>query len=340
VSRGANGTRQVIKVLPGGVNVVSFGTNRGFVQRPLRPGFVQRTVIADGRQDVYVYRIVSYRGVTYQRYVPTVFYQPQFYAWAATPWPAPVAFAWGFSAEPWFGFNSRYFTPEAAYPSASAWLTDYAIASTLSDGYAQQEAEDALPPSGIAGGTPISPAIKQEIADQVARQLAQDRANAQKTRPPGSGTEGPPPALDPSNRVFVVSMGFNVKSLGTSCVLTPGDFIRRTEDQMDANGTVGVVVVNSKPGDCPVRTATRVQLVALQDMANTFRQKVGAGEEVLAKNAGKGGVPAAPPLAPTYSRDGQDKPDDTVADTTLINQALLTANQAEVEAITAAASGG
>ena len=70
--------------------LVSVGPNRGYLERPLstRPGFVERTYVVGGRSEVRVYRTFSYHNVIYYRYVPAIYYQPGFYAWAYDPWAA------------------------------------------------------------------------------------------------------------------------------------------------------------------------------------------------------------------------------------------------------------
>lgn len=336
LSRSADGRRKVLNVQPGGVSVVSYGANLGYVERPLRPGFVQRTVFAGGRPETYVYRTVQYRGIVYKRYVPAVYFQPKYYTWAATPWAAPAAYAWGWQAEPWFLFDAAYFVPEAAYPSAAFWLTDYAIASSLRDAYSQREAAGTLaeqPPS--APVMQLSPTVKREIADEIQRQLS---ADASRPPAPDGADAALPPALDPASKVFIVSLDLEVKAGGASCALTAGDVIMRTQDQTGPGNMVPVTVRSSKPGDCPVDTATTLNAVALQEMANTFQQKLGSGLAVLAQKQGAGGIPEGPPASPSPSRDGQ-APSNASADAALINQAQLAANQVEVEAGIAASAG-
>src|ERR1051326_1350118 len=45
-----------------------------------------------GRPYVHVYRSYGWRGVTYYRYVPPIYYGPAFYGWAWSPWRVPIGF--------------------------------------------------------------------------------------------------------------------------------------------------------------------------------------------------------------------------------------------------------
>jgi len=116
ISRGPRGVRVVESGRPG-ARVVSYGPHRGFVERPLRQGYISRTYVVGGRSYAHVYREYSYRGFAYHRYVPGMYYGPRFYAWAGTPWGAPVRYAWFGLATPapWFGYYAGYFTPYPMY---------------------------------------------------------------------------------------------------------------------------------------------------------------------------------------------------------------------------------
>jgi len=78
--------------------------------------------------------------------------------------------------------------------------------------------------------------------------------------------------------------------------LTPGDVIARTSTSVDDDGTVAVKVIGSKPGDCPVDSATAVSLAALQEMHNQFRHDIDSGLAELSRQQGRHGVPAAGPV--------------------------------------------
>lgn len=128
--------------------------------------------------------------------------------------------------------------------------------------------------------------VKQLIAEEVQQELAAEQAAAAQPaslQPTGAVQQsavpdGPPPALDEKVRVFVVSTGLNLTagSDGQTC-------------------TAPVSVLNSKDGDCAVDFATALDVSALQDMHNEFREQISAGMEKLASNQGKAGQPAYRP---------------------------------------------
>ena len=346
INRAPNGVRQVSSVRPDGARVVSYGMNRGYVERPTRPGYVQRTYVAGGRQHVTVYRTYSYNGIVYQRYVPGVYYRPTFYLWAAAPWSAPVSYAWGWNAEPWYGYYPGYFTPAPVYPNAALWLTDYLIAENLKLAYEnQQQTSQGPPPQPDEQSVALSPAVKLALAQEVRQQIAAEQAaSTQPTAQPTSAGApppvAPPPALDPAQRVFVISSNLDVPTAeGATCPLTPGDIIVRTDDQIRAGNMVGVTVLSSKAGDCPLNSATSIEVAALQEMHNQFREQIDSGLGKLASNQGTGGLPSSPPAGAFNSRDGQGQAD-LNSEASLIQQQQQSANQAELEARLASNAGG
>ena len=166
----------------------------------------------DGRAYSRVYRGYDYRGGHYYGYVPDHYYHPGFYGWAYHPWGRPVYYgpaAWGWVGTPWYGFYPGYFTPYPVYATASLWLTDYLIAANMQAAYqagveagrgagGQPAARRAIP-SAAPGGpeattqTPLSPEVKQAIADEVQSQLAAEQAAASQS--PGSQSPAPNPPV-------------------------------------------------------------------------------------------------------------------------------------------------
>jgi hypothetical protein len=327
VDVGVRGDRHIEVVRPGGERVVAVG-RQGFVERPLRPGFVARTYVARGLPTAYVYRTYSYHGVAYYRYVPRVQYAPAFYQWAYQPWPAPVAYNWGWGPAPWF--YEGYFVPSPGYANAGLWLTDYLLAENLRLAYDNQSAPDddltsLVTPPASPGDSTLTPAVKLMIAEQVRQQIQEEQdAASQPVRP-----QPPPSALDPNQRTFVISATLDVTTdNGMSCELTGGDIIFRT-GELQGDGKVGVTVLNSKPGDCDPNSVTAVELAALQEMQNQFREQIAAGMEKLSSNQGKGNLPAGPVANPTQVPDGQAPPAANAQ--SLLTQFNQEADQAETE---------
>jgi hypothetical protein len=286
-----------------GARVVSYGPHRGFVERAGRPGYISRTYVVGGRSYAHVYREYHYHGVAYYHYVPAYYYGPRFYAWAATPWGAPVAYGWGGGiAAPWFGFYRGYFTPYPVYASPDLWLTDYLVAENLRLAYENQQAANAnqaSPPQSDVQPTEgaLSPEMKAMIADEVRQQLAAERAAAAQptsssSQQPVSGGEPIPPALN--QKFFVVSSNLDITTAaGQACSLTPGDIIQRRGKDVTDDGGVVVEVVSSKSGDCAAESGGTVQLADLQEMHNQFREQLDAGLKKLAENQAKG-LPTGP----------------------------------------------
>ena len=337
VDRGLRGERRVEVVRPGGVRVVTVG-RRGFVERPLRPGFVSRTSVIGGRTEVRVYRTLAYGNIHYYAYVPRVYYNPAFYGWANRPWGAPVAFAWGWGPAPWYGFYGGYFAPSPYYPDASLWLTDYVLAENLQLAYENrmaaggEESANQPPPAEPTSAVMLTPEVKQMIAEEVRQQLAAEQAAAAQpaaAQPSPTASEAPP-ALDPKLRIFVASTPLNLTAAdGQTCALTPGDIIERTSRNPTDDGKIAVNVMNSKAGDCPVDFASVLDVSALQDMHNQFREQIAAGMEKLASNQGKGGLPAGPAASPRQAAEGQAPPADDARE--LLEKQTQEADQTEAE---------
>jgi hypothetical protein len=297
VQRGFGGVRHVEVVRPGGVRIVSTG-RMGFVERPFRPGYVSRTYVVGGVSYVNVYRSYSWRGYAYNYYVPRYYYSPGWYGWCASPW-TPVSYSWGWDVSPWYGYYGWYFNPYPVYSSPAFWLTDYLIAASLQAAYERQlEANAMVAPQVEAAPAQaaLSPETKQLIADEVARQIAAQQAQAQQPAAAAAAPQaagGEPPALDPNQRVFVVSSAMNVNVNGSDCSLSPGDIVYRTGDSPGDDGKVGVNILSSKSGECAANSPTAIEVATLQEMHNHFREQLSTGMEELAKKQGNG-LPQGP----------------------------------------------
>ena len=350
VSHTLRGQRRVV-VERNGRMIVADGRRGGYVQRAYftRGGrtYYQRTYWRDGHPYARAYRGYDYRGVRYYGYAPGYYYHPAYYGWAYNPWAAPVYYgpaAWGWVGAPWYGYYGAYFTPYPVYATASLWLTDYLIAANLQAAYqaqadanaaaaqqayangaaAQAQADAAAaggpppagpPPAGpsaSAGQTPLSPEVKQAIADEVKAQLAAEQAAAANPQAAPSSAEVPD-ALNPAERVFVVSSALDVtpSAGGQECALTPGDVVMRISDTPDANQNVTASVQSSKQTDCGTGQTVAVGVQDLQEMHNQFREQLDSGLKTLADNSGKGGLPKAPDTATTAGEVPTPAPDPT-----------------------------
>ena len=357
INHGLRGERRIETVRPDHSRVVSMGARRGYVERPylVRNGreYVQRTYWAGGHPYVRVYRAHYYRGVPYYGYVPPYYYHPRFYGWAYNPWRAPVYYRWGWSDSPWYSYYGGYFAPAPMYPTAALWLTDFLLAENLRLAYeAQRDAEANAaaaqgyqPPPPAAEGqgyaAPITPELKQAIAEEVRAQLAaeQQGASTAPQQPAPSGAEAPPTALDPARRLFVVSSNLAVSTIdGQDCELTSGDIITRLDDTPDDNNKVRVSVSSSKGGDCGVGSTLMVDVNDLQEMQNQFGEKIDSGLQTLANNSGQGGLPPAPDTGTTAGEVPLPPPDVNVDSALQAQQ--QEADQTETQVQQEAAQGG
>ena len=346
IDHGLHGTRKIVAER-NGRTFVATGRHQGYVERPYlnRGGrtYYQRTYVAGGRTYARVYRGYNYRGVRYCGYIPDHYYHQGFYVWASNRWPRPVYYtpaAWGWADAPWYGAYSVYFTPYPEYRAPAFWLTDYVIAANLQVGFqASVEAgqppagggPDQLPPDGgveESNQTPMSPQVKQQIASEVQRQLAEEQAeaNAQGANPQaGPGGEQIPDALNSSQRVFIVASDIDTAvQTGQECSLSGGDVVMRLADEPDANQNVNANVLSSKQGNCASGQTVAVSVQDLQEMHNQFRQQIDSGLQTLAEKGGEGGLPQArdtgttvgevPPPAPDAGAANQLQAEQTQAD--------------------------
>ena len=351
VTRTASGARQALAIRPGGVIVVTSGPGQGFVQRPIpgRPGYFARSSLVNGRPQARVYRLYNYRGAVYVRDVPATYYSPQFYSSVQNPWPAPVAYNWGSQPASGMSNSAGYFTPAASYASASAWLTDYVLTDDLKtapqnqQGYTSSPGNPAAPngtgAEAATAATPVTPQVKDALAQEVQAQIADEQAASQSDAPaPPANPQSLPPALEPNQRTFVVAQSLDVPLAAATCALSPGDVIERTGDNLLPGNKVAVSVTASKPGECPAQTSTQIDLLALQEMQNRFREQVDAGLRTLASSQGRNGLPPGPAADPRPSQEGTAPADRDVA--TTLAQAQTDADQAEAAAAEGASAVG
>jgi hypothetical protein len=283
-----------------GRTIVAEGRD-GYVQREYRVNgrtYYERTYVVGGRTYARIYRQYTYRGMRYYTYTPLAYYHPAFYAWASSPWVAPVYYSpavWGWSGAPWYAYYG--YAPYPAYDSAYAWLTDYLMAADLAAAYAAQATPPADPtPAATADQTSLSPAVKQMIADEVREQLTADQTPPPDSAPPTASADPVPDALNPAERVFVVSSALDVTSPdgNQSCSLTAGDVVMRISDTPDDKQNVNASVQSSKEADCATGQTVAVGVQDLQEMHNQFQEHLDGGLQKLAAAAGRNGLPAAP----------------------------------------------
>ncbi|MGA2274326.1 MAG: hypothetical protein ABSH00_12285 [Bryobacteraceae bacterium] len=347
VHHGLNGSRHVI-VERGDHSRVFVGRGgRGYVQRPYMyhgHEYARRSYYYNGRYYNHYYGRYYYHGMYVNPYFPSFYYRPAFYGWVYNPWVNPIAYGWGWAGNPWFGYYGAYFTPYPVYAAPSLWLTDYLIANSLQAAYQANQA-------AMANPAPLTPEVKQLIADEVKQQVALENSEAAAATPnaepdPRSSsiqrllTDGKP-------HVFVAGTDLDVTdAAGNECALSEGDAIQlRGPVAADAQAA-NLAVLASKGGkECPRGDVVSVALQDLQDMQNHMRETIDAGMQELQKKQGQGGLPAAPAAAaaapaesPMAALAPPPPPESEVA--AEINQQSQAADQAEKEATADSAASG
>jgi hypothetical protein len=311
IAHGQSGQRTIITNRPDHTRLVSTGAHSGYLQRPVDyhgRQYDQRIYVHDGRSFARAYTRFHYHGRDFDNYLPRCYYDPLFYGWAYYPWGDIVSYSWGWDGSPWFNFYAGYFSPWDTYPSAAYWLTDYFLGQTLADGYqgsdqadsgpqdSEYAGDDAPPPDDepyAPADTPITPEIKQIIAEEVQQQLAYENAAAAKPddAPPLDGL----PQVLTLNHLFIVNLGIDVTTAdGQQCGLSTGDVIKLMAVPPPDSVTADLLVVSSRKGDCPAGITVSVPLGDLQEMQNNFRAQLDSGLQALRDQQGKGGLPGAP----------------------------------------------
>jgi hypothetical protein len=360
-NRMPNGRRAVESVRPvhGGVmRTVSYGRGHIAVQRPIegRPGFIRHSYYVGGRASAVVYGTYHYRGFAFYRPVPAYIYSPAFYSWGLRPWGPPVAYAWGWQAQPWYGIYGPVFTPYSVYPSLALWMTDYVIAANLQASYAAGQPVQGMtgnvdpgPDQNYNDADAAPPTITPEMKNEIAAQVKLEMEEQQKTAAGGAdAVVGPvsdsatgaqeevPDALKPGHTIFRVVAPLSVKADGKDCNLNPDDYIART-GAMNPDGTVNVTVKASRPVDCTKGAQTQIALNDLMTMESDQQERIMEGFQTASKNMGKNGLPSGPAAGATPVAAGQTAPDPGLVNT--LQQQQLEGDSVEKQVSTLGGAG-
>jgi hypothetical protein len=295
-----DGQRHVELARPDGrVFFTSANGRGGYVQRPFElhgQPFVQRTYVQRGVAYTRVYRPWVYGGVTFNVYQPVHFYRPAFYAWTWHPWPRPVYYRWGWAAQPWYGYYGRCWAPYPYYPSPVFWLTDFVVSVTFEDAYQARLDSELAPPPDNPAVVSMTPDVKQAIADEVQRQLQEERdqqqAAAQGYAPPAD--QAPPLFSNSGSRVFLADHSVLAYAGARECFLSEGDVLQLNGPPAPNASYADVVVLYSRSPSCPRGSVVAVSLTDLQEMQNQMRATVDQGLGQLQNQQGQEGLPALP----------------------------------------------
>lgn len=340
IQRGPAGQRTIVSHLPNSTTVVSTGPHSGYVEHNVVIGnhtYVQRTIVVNGGVTTRMYVGYPYGGgIVLNRFVAPVYFAPGFYGWTYDAWGNPVPYGWGWMGDPWYMGPNPYFAAYPVYPGAAFWLTDYMLGQTLAAAY-QVQAEAALESNNAdysadaaaTGGdnsdelaadanTPVTPAIKDQIAAEVKQEIADDKADSAAQAQESSNNEIAS-ALSRQNYIFVVANNLDVTTADEqNCGLQPGDTLQNAYPAGSGATTVELKVASSKRKDCPAGVMVSVSVQDLQEMLNGFHAQVESGLATLQAKQGQGGLPAAPADALTAPRI-------TVADATPVAASDVTA---------------
>lgn len=356
IHHGLGGGRRVEVERADHSRIVAERGGRGYVQHPYMyrgHEYAHRTYYAHGRAYDRFYARYPYHGVYVSMYTPAVYYPPAYYGWAYNPWAVPVAYpvaAWGWGGAPWYGYYGAYFTPYPVYPSASVWLTDYLISTTLAAAYqARVDAAGAAQAQApAAGAAALNAQVKNLIAAEVQRQIAIENAEA------AQQAAGPNPAVSGIQRmlsdkiphVFVAGRELDlVDASGTECAISEGDVLQLTPTPLPAAATAATLVVMASKGglECRKGVAVSVPIADLQDMQNHMRETIGQGMGDLRAKQGQGGLPAIPASAAAAAVKASFAADAPPQDSTAaaqITQQAQEADKAEQDVLAQAAPEG
>lgn len=281
---------------------VTNSAGHGYVQREVvvrDTRFVQRTYYVNGVSYAHVYRPVVYRGgFVVNVYTPTRYYRPGFYAYAFQPWAVPVSYRWGWYNDPWYGaYGGVYFRPYRVYPSPAFWLTDFILSTSFALAY--QSRYDAgiapAPPAQAGYYAPLSDDVKQQIAEEVRRDMAWQQSQQQQAFQSGPPPMDQPPVLaDGSMHTLVAFNTLNADMGGQDCVVTEGDVMQFDAARAINGNTAALQMIWSKPGDCRSGTVVNLPIDQVQEMQNHMMEAMNQGVQQMQTQQGQNGIPPMP----------------------------------------------
>jgi len=284
--------------------VAERGGRGGYVERPFSfrgHEFAIRTYYRDGNTSERYYGQYTYRGQRLSYYTPASYFRPEFYGWAYNPWVAPVPYAWDWGRSPWYGYYGYYFRPYPVYASASLWLTDYMISQSLAAAYrgSSEAAAQAAPPPQAA---PLTPEVKEMIAEEVKRQIALENHEAQAAQvavPDPTSSSVQRMLTDNVRHVFLVGHELDVvNSKGNECAVGQGDTLQLVGPPPPDSQVASLLVLSSKGGvECRRNDTISVQIGDLQEMQNHMRAMIDAGLAELRAGRDSGGLPTMAALS-------------------------------------------
>jgi hypothetical protein len=181
-----------------------------------------------------------------------------------------------------------------------------------------------------SSGPAMTKEIKDAIAEEIKGQIAAEKTAAANKDSAGNES-GPPAALDPNIRYFVVANEEDLTDKdGNECTLTGGDVVYRTGDTPDDDHMVDATVKASRKDECATGATVGISTDDLMDMYNNLRQNMADGMKEMAAKNGKNGLPKAPDTTTTGGEIPAPTPDANVQDD--LKQAQSDGDAAEADA--------
>jgi hypothetical protein len=303
IQHGVDGSRRIMVEKPDRSRIYASSRGMQYVQHPYAfrgRTYDNRTFYVNGKTFHQVYRPYNYAGTTLDVYAPTRLYEPAMYQWATSRFNAPQPYSWGYTtnAAPWYTYNKGYFTPDSSYTTPSSWLADFVVGMSLAQAYAAAPPASQSPPANAA---PVTPQVKQMLAQEVDRQVREESVEAQQTAqnrdiPPGAGSVVQE-LSDGQQHVLVVASDLDlVDPSGRRCMVSQGDVVQVISPPQPSSGAAQALVLSSKGGvECQRAAQVQIAVADLQEMQNHMRETIDQG--LATTNAAK----QAKSVTPAYA---------------------------------------
>ncbi len=246
--------------------------------------YVQRTYV--NNRNVTVNRIYGahYWGVGYGH--PYYGYHSGWGVWNATLWGLYVSpWAWGSWYWPWLGapwytnYWSWYYRPYPTYVSVNQYVSDQVMSNMLADAY-QRGLDEGRQVSPTPTNAPITDYDRTQITGQVDGVATAFKAEQSMDFKVALKD---PKYIFPVNQTLSFSTGN-----GGSCTLTEGDLLTVFSQPSETQQSVSMIVHSAKfaKDGCAAGTKIDVSINDLQEMLNSFAERVDDSLQSLQKNNG------------------------------------------------------
>jgi hypothetical protein len=308
IYHGPHGIRTFVARRPDGKILVGTGPHSGYLEDTFSTGgvsYLRRSYLAGHSRSVRIYRAYDDRGQRSYRYIPARRYSTEFYTWTRMPWFPPVIYKWFPNPPRWLNAYDHYYTTQLANLNVRDWITDYIFIGIFDDA-SEMDGEDsgsgANAPSSQDSGdgdpvyadadSPVTPELRQAIADEVQEQLNEEAAE---TDASDQGPQEPNPAEEwTPSRYFVAENPIQAATEdGHTCLLDAGNVLR-FESAPSWPPHAKLTVVASRRSDCPVDAKVNLPLDQLEEMENSIRARLADGLQTLYTQQNQNGLPAMP----------------------------------------------